>query len=134
MAGNNVSAEGIEALRGVRTYSQTEMALNPAALLHPTMTRLAWECPLWTDFMGRFHAMNDIKAATVKVSGELEAKARVAKTLAASAASDSAVLSLRMREVGEMQRQVGQQRLQLGPSCCCYCCCCLPTPVLLSPV
>jgi len=92
MAGNNISAEGVEALGGVRTFSQAEMALNLAALLHPRMARLAWESPLWADFRGGFNAVADLKAATVRVRKELEERASLARALSTSLASDTALL------------------------------------------
>jgi fatty acid synthase subunit alpha len=89
MSGNNISAEGVEGAARVRTFSQAEMALNLAALLHPRMTALAWEAPLWADLRGGFNTVADLKGLTMGIRTRLEKQAKLQKALTASAAKDS---------------------------------------------
>ncbi|KAH6976312.1 fatty acid synthase subunit alpha reductase [Ilyonectria sp. MPI-CAGE-AT-0026] len=51
MAGNNVVAEGIEAL-GVRTFSQQEMAFNLLGLMSPPLVDLCQSEPIFADLNG----------------------------------------------------------------------------------
>ncbi|KAH9105860.1 hypothetical protein AeMF1_018431 [Aphanomyces euteiches] len=51
MAGNNNVSVGIEK-RGVRTFSQVEMAFNLTSILHPRMVAAAAKSPLWVDSGG----------------------------------------------------------------------------------
>ncbi|GFP58644.1 hypothetical protein ACSS6W_008693 [Trichoderma asperelloides] len=64
-------AQGMEE-RGIRTFSQDEMAFNILALLSPPITQLCMDEPLVADFSGGMGRFPDIKGVTNDIRGAIQ--------------------------------------------------------------
>ncbi|KAM6519203.1 beta subunit of fatty acid synthetase [Fusarium falciforme] len=66
MSGNNIVAEGIEAL-GVRTFSQREMAFNLLGLMSPMIVDLCQSEPVFAELTGGLQLIPNLNESMVKL-------------------------------------------------------------------
>eukprot|EP00667_Euglena_gracilis_P000009 EG_transcript_9 len=74
MAGNNLVAEGMEAL-GCRTFSTVEMGFLLVGLMTQRLATLSQTQPLWADLTGGMDRIADLKGHTTRLRAEIQEQA-----------------------------------------------------------
>ncbi|KAJ1676545.1 fatty acid synthase alpha subunit Lsd1, partial [Spiromyces aspiralis] len=88
---NNVIADKVEAL-GVRSFSSQEMAFNILGLMHPRVSHLAENEPVWADLNGGFQFLPNLNHLFKKYHLELQESKDIKRAIAADTALDHKVV------------------------------------------
>ncbi|KAH7018881.1 fatty acid synthase subunit alpha reductase [Ilyonectria destructans] len=91
MAGNNVVAEGIEAL-GVRTFSQQEMAFNLLGLMSPTLVDLCQSEPIFADLNGGLQFIPNLNEILSSLRKDIMETSEVRHTVAKEIAIENKIV------------------------------------------
>lgn len=91
MSANNIIAEGIEKM-GVRTFSQKEMAFNILGLMTPQVAQVCQEQPVMADLNGGLQFIDNLKAFTSKLRGDLVQLADVRRAVSIELAIEHKVV------------------------------------------
>eukprot|EP00668_Euglena_longa_P007013 GGOE01008376.1.p1 GENE.GGOE01008376.1~~GGOE01008376.1.p1 ORF type:complete len:4141 (-),score=1338.09 GGOE01008376.1:1069-11655(-) len=91
MAGNNLVAEGIEAL-GCRTFSTAEMGFLLAGLMTQRLVTLSQAQPLWADLTGGMDRIADLKGHTTMLRSQIQEEAATRSAVLQEMAREEEVL------------------------------------------
>ncbi|OLY80881.1 Fatty acid synthase subunit alpha [Smittium mucronatum] len=92
MNANNIVAEGIEKL-GVRTFSAQEMAFNILGLLHPTISRMAQNNPVWADLNGGLQYITELQEFTAKLREQVRETSEIQRAIVLDTSLDEKVVN-----------------------------------------
>ncbi|OMJ21424.1 Fatty acid synthase subunit alpha [Smittium culicis] len=92
MNANNIVAEGIEKL-GVRTFSAQEMAFNILGLLHPTISRMAQNHPVWADLNGGLQYITELQEFTAKLREQVRETSEIQRAIVMDTSLDEKIVN-----------------------------------------
>ena len=92
MSANNIVAEGLER-KGVRTFSQQEMAFNILGLMSPTIVDLCQSEPVFADLNGGFQFLPNVKEIMTDLRKELIEESEIRKAVTKETALENKVVN-----------------------------------------